>query len=146
MKTYLPKIDEQGRKWWVVDASDLVLGRLAVRIADVLRGKNKPIYTPHLDCGDNVIVVNADKVRLTGRKEEKKVYQNYSGYMGGLKEQTAADVRAKKPERLIRDAVWGMFPKGRLGREMFKKLKVYPGEEHPHEAQQPEPLSLEGIK
>lgn len=146
MKTYLPKIDEQGRKWWVVDASDLVLGRLAVRIADVLRGKNKPIYTPHLDCGDNVIVINADKIRLTGRKEENKIYQNYSGYMGGLKEQTAADVRAKKPERLIRDAVWGMFPKGRLGREMFKKLKVYAGEEHPHEAQQPEPLSLEGIK
>lgn len=146
MKTYLPKIDEQGRKWWVVDASDLVLGRLAVRIADVLRGKNKPIYTPHLDCGDNVVVINADKVRLTGRKEEDKIYQNYSGYMGGLKEQTAADVRAKKPERLIRDAVWGMFPKGRLGREMFKKLKVYPGDEHPHEAQQPEPLSLEGIK
>lgn len=146
MKTYLPKIDEQGRKWWVVDASDLVLGRLAVRIADVLRGKNKPIYTPHLDCGDNVVVINADKIRLTGRKEEDKIYQNYSGYMGGLKEQTAADVRAKKPERLIRDAVWGMFPKGRLGREMFKKLKVYPGDEHPHEAQQPEPLSLEGIK
>ncbi len=146
MKTYLPKIDEQGRKWWVVDASDLVLGRLAVRIADVLRGKNKPIYTPHLDCGDNVVVINADKIRLSGRKEENKIYQNYSGYMGGLKEQTAAEVRAKKPERLIRDAVWGMFPKGRLGREMFKKLKVYAGDEHPHEAQQPEPLSLEGIK
>ena len=146
MKTYLPKIDEQDRKWWVVDAADQTLGRLAVRIADVLRGKNKPVYTPHLDCGDNVIVVNAEKVRLTGRKEEQKIYQDYSGYMGGRKEQTAATVRAKKPERLVQDAVWGMMPKGRLGREMFRKLKVYAGDEHPHEAQQPQPLSLEGMK
>lgn len=146
MKTYLPKIDEQDRKWWVVDAADQTLGRLAVRIADVLRGKNKPVYTPHLDCGDNVIVVNAEKIRLTGRKEEQKIYQNYSGYMGGLKEQTAAVVREKKPERMIRDAVWGMMPKGRLGREMFSKLKVYAGDEHPHQAQQPQPLSLEGMK
>jgi large subunit ribosomal protein L13 len=140
MKTFLPKQGEIEQKWWVVDATDLVLGRLAVKIADTLRGKNKPIYTPHLDCGDFVIVVNADKVKLTGNKEIQKVYQDYSGYMGGLKEYTADVVRARHPERLIRQAVWGMMPKGRLGRAQFRKLKIYAGPEHPHEAQKAEPF------
>jgi len=135
MTTYIPKKDEIERRWWVIDAEDQVLGRLAVKTADVLRGKHKPIYTPHLDCGDFVVVVNARKVRLTGRKEEQKVYQRFSGYMGGLKEQKASEVRAKTPERLVRAAVWGMMPKGRLGRQQFRKLKVYAGPEHPHEAQ-----------
>jgi large subunit ribosomal protein L13 len=140
MKTFLPKQGEIEQKWWVVDATDLVLGRLAVKIADTLRGKNKPTYTPHLDCGDFVIVVNAEKVNLTGNKELQKVYQDYSGYMGGLKEYTADVVRARHPERLIRQAVWGMMPKGRLGRAQFRKLKIYAGPEHPHEAQQAEPF------
>lgn len=146
MKTYLPKVSEQDRKWWVVDASDQVLGRLAVRIADVLRGKHKPTFTPHLDCGDAVVVVNAEKVRLTGRKDQRKTYQRYSGYMGGRTVQTAAEVRAKQPERMIREAVWGMMPKGRLGREVFRNLKVYAGDEHPHEAQQPEAMPLDNLK
>jgi len=119
MKTYLPKVDQIERRWWVVDADGLVLGRLAVKIADILRGKNKPAYTPHLDVGDFVIVINAEKVRLTGRKEERKIYQTYSGYMGGQKEQTAAEVRKRDPRRLIKRAVWGMMPKGRLGRAQF---------------------------
>lgn len=137
MKTFLPKQGEIDQKWWVVDATDLVLGRLAVKIADTIRGKNKPIYTPHLDCGDFVVVINADKVMLTGRKETQKIYQDYTGYMGGLKERPLATIRARNPERLIRQAVWGMMPKGRLGRAQFRKLKIYAGPEHPHEAQQP---------
>lgn len=140
MKTYLPKVDEIDRKWWLVDAEDAVLGRLAVKVADVLRGKNRPTFTPHLDCGGYVVVVNAAKVRLTGNKEKQKIYQDYSGYMGGLKERTAAEVRARSPEELIRRAVWGMMPKGRLGRAQFRKMKVYAGPEHPHEAQKVEPL------
>ena len=142
MKTYLPKRDAIERKWLVIDAEDKILGRMAVRIADILRGKHKPTYTPHLDCGDYIIVVNAEKVRLTGNKESQKIYQDYSGYMGGLKERNAADVRKRHPDRLIRDAVWGMMPKGRLGRAQFRKLKVYAGPEHPHEAQKVEPLIL----
>jgi len=141
-KTYLPDAAKIERRWWVVDADGQILGRLAARIADVLRGKNKPSFTPHLDCGDYVIVVNAEKVVLTGRKEEQKIYQRYSGYMGGLKEQTAAEVRQRDARRLIKHAVWGMMPKGRLGRAQFRKLKVYIGPEHPHEAQQPQPLEL----
>lgn len=142
MKTFLPKVDEIERKWWVIDAEGQVLGRMAVKIADILRGKHKPTFTTHLDCGDFVVVVNAAKVRLSGNKETQKIYQDYSGHMGGLKEQTAAVVREKKPERLIRDAVWGMMPKGRLGRAQFGKLKVYAGPDHPHEAQKVEPLAL----
>ncbi len=137
MKTFLPKQGEFEQKWWVVDATDLVLGRLAVKIADTIRGKNKPIFTPHLDCGDFVVVVNAGKVRVTGRKETDKIYQDYSGHMGGRKERTLDVIRARQPERLIRQAVWGMMPKGRLGRAQFRKLKIYSGPEHPHEAQQP---------
>ena len=116
--------------------------RLAVKIADVLRGRHKPIYTPHLDTGDFVVVINAEKVRLTGRKEEQKIYQDYSGYMSGLKEKTAAEIRRRRPERLIEDAVWGMLPHGRLGRAQYRKLKVYKGSEHPHQAQSPEPLEI----
>lgn len=142
MKTFLPKTDEIVRKWWVIDADGLVLGRLASKVADILRGKDKPTYTPHLDCGDFVIVLNAAKVALTGRKETRKIYKRYSGYIGGLKEMTAAQVRARQPERMIEEAVWGMLPKGRLGRQQFRKLKIYPGTEHPHAAQSPAPLTL----
>jgi len=142
MKTYLPKPTEIERKWILVDARDQTVGKLAVKIADILRGKNKPTFTPHLDCGDFVVVINAEKVYFSGRKSEKKSYQNYSGYMGGLKEYTAREIREKNPCRIMRDAVWGMLPKGRLGRQQFAKLKVYAGTEHPHTAQTPEPLEL----
>lgn len=135
MKTFLPKENEIVRNWRVVDAENLVLGRLAVKIANALRGKDKPTYTPHLDTGDFIVVINAEKVLLTGKKDEKKTYQDYSGHMGGLKIQNAATVRAKNPARLIEDAVWGMMPKGRLGRAMMRKLKVYAGAEHPHGSQ-----------
>lgn len=141
-KTYLPKVNEIERNWHVIDADGLVLGRLAVQIANILRGKNKAIFTPHLDCGDFVVVINAEKVVLTGRKSTDKIYQDYSGYIGGLKEQTADVVRAKNPERMILDAVWGMMPKGRLGRAQFKKLKVYAGPDHPHAAQKAQPLAI----
>ncbi len=142
MKTYLPKENEIERNWYVIDAEGQILGRLAAQVADMLRGKTKPTYTPHLDCGDFVVIVNAEKVALTGRKEERKIYQDYTGHIGGLKEQTAAQVRARKPERLVRDAVWGMMPKGKLGRAQFGKLKVYIGPEHNHQAQQPEKIEL----
>ncbi|RMD85350.1 MAG: 50S ribosomal protein L13 [Lentisphaerae bacterium] len=142
MKTYLPKVDQIERKWYLVDAEGQTLGRLAVKIANILRGRHKPIYTPHLDTGDYVIVVNAEKVKLSGNKEKKKIYQDYSGWMGGLKEQTAAEVRARKPERLIRDAVSGMIPRNRLGRQVLRKLKVYAGPNHEHAAQKPEKLEL----
>jgi len=142
MKTFLPKVNEIERKWWVIDAQGEVLGRMAVRIADILRGKNKPTYTPHLDCGDFVVVVNAAKVTLTGNKETQKIYQKYSGHVGGRSERTAAVVRARQPERLVREAVWGMMPKGRLGRAQFTKLKIYGGPDHPHEAQKAEKLEL----
>ena len=141
MKTYLPKVDEITREWRVVDAEGQPLGRLAVKVANALRGKDRPTYTPHLDCGSFVIVVNADKVVLTGRKETDKRYQNYSGYMGGYREQTAAEIRARNPRRLVTDAVHGMMPRNRLARAQFRKLRVYAGPEHPHEAQKPEPMS-----
>jgi len=137
MRTYVPKQDEIRREWLVVDASNQVLGRLASEIARLLRGKHKPEYTPYLDTGDFVVVVNAERVRLTGRKVEQKVYYRHSGYPGGLKQETAREMLEKYPERLIRRAVWGMLPKNRLGRKLYRKLKVYRGPEHPHEAQQP---------
>jgi large subunit ribosomal protein L13 len=139
-KTRSVKKEEVNRKWFVVDADGEVLGRLATRIASVLRGKHHPEYTPHVDTGDFVIVVNADKVRFTGNKENVKKYQNYSGYPGGLKELTVAQMRARRPERLIEIAVKGMLPKNKLGNAMYKKLHVYVGAEHPHAAQKPEPL------
>jgi large subunit ribosomal protein L13 len=140
MKTEFAKKGNIEHKWYVVDAKDAVLGRLAVRIATHLRGKNKPVYTPNVDTGDFVIVINADKIRLTGRKYTDKVYYHHSGYIGGIKAQTAKELLEKKPERIIEKAVWGMLPKNRLGRSMFKKLKVYKGAEHPHKAQGPEIL------
>ena len=142
MKTFLPKIDVQRRAWRIVDANGLVLGRVAEKIANVLRGRDKPCYTPHLDAGDFVIVINAEKVRLTGNKETDKEYQSYSGYRGGLKRTPLADIRAKHPERLIMKAVKGMLPKNRLATKLLTKLKVYKGSEHPHSAQNPKPLTL----
>jgi large subunit ribosomal protein L13 len=139
-KTRSVKKEEVNRKWYIVDADGEVVGRMATRIATVLRGKHHPEYTPHVDTGDYVIVVNAGKVRFTGNKENVKIYQNYSGYPGGLKELTAAEIRARRPERLVEIAVKGMLPKNKLGNAMIKKLFVYAGPEHPHAAQQPQPL------
>lgn len=141
MKTHLPKVNLDERKWHVINAEGVVLGRLAAQVADVLRGKNKPVYTPHLDAGDFVIVINAEKVVLTGNKETAKRYMSYSGWKGGEKYQTVAQVRAKQPEKLIHHAVRGMIPKNRLGRVLLTKLKVYKGSEHPHAAQQPQSLT-----
>ena len=142
MKTHLPKIDVQKRAWHVIDADGLVLGRLAAKIANVLRGKNKPVFTPHLDAGDFVVVVNAEKVRLTGNKNEQKIYSSYSGWRGGQKRRTVKDLRAKHPDRIITYAVKGMIPKNRLGKRLLTKLKVYAGPKHPHAAQHPSPLTL----
>ncbi|MGE9289817.1 MAG: 50S ribosomal protein L13 [Puniceicoccales bacterium] len=142
MKTTLAKPAEIERSWYLVDASGETLGRLAVRIANVLRGRHKPSYTPHIDTGDFVVVINADKVKLTGKKEEQKQYMFYTGYMGNEHYRNVADFRAKRPEFIIENAVKGMLPKNKLAREMIKKLKVYAGEEHPHEAQQPVPFSF----
>src|SRR5437762_1982524 len=141
MKTHLPRVDMERRKWHVVDANGAVLGRLAVQVADILRGKNKPIYTPHLDAGDFVVVINAEKVRLTGKKETDKKFMSYSGWKGGERYRSVEQVRAKQPEKLITHAVRGMVPKNRLGRVLMTKLKVYKGPEHPHAAQQPAPLT-----
>lgn len=138
MKSYIAKPAEVERKWYVIDAEDKTLGKVAAEVASILRGKKKPTYTPHVDTGDYVIVINAEKVRVTGKKEEQKIYKSHSGYPGGLKETTLRELRAKKPEEIIRHAVKGMMPKGKLGRQMFKKLKVYAGPEHPHTAQNPE--------
>jgi len=140
MKTQFAKKGDIDRKWYVVDAKDAVLGRLAVKVATCLRGKNKPIFTPNVDTGDFVIVINADKVRLTGKKVTDKVYYHHSGYIGGIKAKTAKELLESKPEQIIEKAVWGMLPKNRLGRAMVKKLKVYKGPEHPHKAQVPEIL------
>jgi len=142
MKTQFAKKDEFERKWYVVDASEKVLGRLATRIATYLRGKHKPVFTPNSDTGDFIVVVNAEKVRLTGNKVDGKIYYRHSGYPGGLKSETVKDRLKTHPERIVEDAVWGMLPKNRLGRAMMKKLKVYAGPEHKHKAQNPEALSL----
>ena len=147
MKSYIAKPSDIDRKWYVIDAEGKTLGKLAVEAAMILRGKKKPTYTPHIDTGDYVIVINAEKVAVTGKKESDKVYKRHSGYPGGLKETTLGEMRAKKPEEIIMHAVpeeiiihavRGMMPKGKLGRQMFKKLKVYAGPEHPHAAQKPE--------
>ena len=143
MKTHLPKINLDQRKWHVVDAEGAVLGRLAVQVANILRGKNKPVYTPHLDAGDFVVVINAEKVILTGKKETDKKFMTYSGWKGGEKFTSVAQIRARNPERLITHAVKGMIPKNRLGRGLLTKLKVYRGSEHPHAAQQPAPLVVQ---
>ncbi|HNQ72499.1 MAG TPA: 50S ribosomal protein L13 [Verrucomicrobiota bacterium] len=140
MKTHLPKVNLNERQWHVIDAEGAVLGRLAVQVADILRGKNKPVYTPHLDAGDFVVVINAEKVRLTGKKETAKEYMTYSGWKGGEKYTTVEQLRAKQPEQLIHRAVKGMIPKNRLGRVLLTKLKVYKGDKHPHSAQRPAAL------
>ena len=142
MKTYSPKPEDIDRKWFVVDAQDQVLGRVASKVANVLRGKHKPIWAPHMDVGDFVVIVNADKILVTGRKAEKKRYYNHSGYPGGLKETPFATMLQKKPEYVLREAVRGMLPHNRLGRKMLKKLKIYVDGEHPHQAQTPEPMSV----
>jgi len=143
MKTVFVKKEDVQRKWYLVDAEGATLGRLAAKIATYLRGKHKPIFTPNVDTGDFVIVVNAEKIKLTGKKLTDKVYYWHSGYRGGLKAATPKELLEKAPERLIMNAVWGMLPKNRLGRQVFKKLKVYKGSEHPHSAQKPEKIKIE---
>ena len=142
MKTFMASPATIDRKWYVVDAEGMTLGRLASEVAKVLRGKNKPIFTPHMDTGDYVIVVNAEKVKVTGKKLDQKVYYHHSGYVGGLKETTLKEKLAKKPEQVIELAVKGMLPKGPLGRQMYRKLFVYAGPEHNHAAQKPETLTF----
>jgi len=142
MKSFIAKPAEVERKWYVVDADGKTLGRLASEVASVLRGKNKPTFTPHVDCGDYVIVINAEKVAVTGKKRAEKIYKKHTGYPGGLREITVDKLQQKKPEEIIRHAVKGMLPDGKLGRQMFKKLKVYAGAEHPHTAQKPETLEI----
>ena len=140
--TYMAKPTEVDRKWYVVDAEGQTLGRLASEVAKVLRGKNKPIFTPHMDCGDNVIVINAEKIKVTGKKLDQKIYYHHSDYVGGMKETTLREMLAKKPEQVVELAVKGMLPKGPLGRQMYTKLHVYAGPEHKHEAQKPEVLTF----
>jgi large subunit ribosomal protein L13 len=140
MKTHLPKVNLDQRKWHVINADGAVLGRLAAQVANILRGKNKPVYTPHLDAGDFVVVINAEKVIVTGKKETNKKYMTYSGWKGGEKYTSVEQLRARQPEKLITRAVRGMVPKNRLGRVLLTKLKVYKGDKHPHAAQKPEPL------
>jgi large subunit ribosomal protein L13 len=142
MRTYFPKKGDIEPKWFIIDAEGKILGRLSTEIARILAGKHKPTYTPFLDTGDHVIVINAEKIVLTGKKETDKVYRHHSLYPGGLKEKAARFVRAEKPEHMIEEAVWGMLPKNKLGRKMLKKLKVYRGTNHPHQAQQPEALEV----
>ena len=142
MNTYMANPDKIERKWYVVDADGQTLGRLASEVAKVLRGKNKPVFTPHVDTGDYVIIVNADKIKVTGKKMDQKIYYNHSDYVGGMKETTLKEMMAKKPERVLELAVKGMLPKGPLGRTMIKKLHVYAGPEHNHAAQKPEVLTF----
>ena len=142
MKTFIAKDPGQNREWVLVDADGKPLGRLAVGIANILRGRTKPTFTPHVDTGDFVVVINAQKVRLTGRKEEQKTYRRYSGYRGGLKEVKASVVRERHPERMIQSAVKGMLPRNKLSKQMFRRLKVYAGDEHPHAAQQPQAVNV----
>ena len=142
MKTFMASPATIERKWYVVDATNMTLGRLAAEVAKVLRGKNKPIFTPHMDCGDNVIVINAEKIKVTGKKMDQKIYYHHSDYVGGMKETTLREKMAKKPEQVIELAVKGMLPKGPLGRQMYTKLHVYAGPEHVHAAQKPEVLTF----
>ena len=144
MQSFMANPDTVERKWYVVDADGATLGRLASEVAAVLRGKNKPIFTPHVDCGDYVIVINADKIAVTGKKLDQKVYYSHSLYVGGMKETTLRELKAKKPEKVIENAVKGMLPKGPLGAQMYKKLHVYAGENHNHQAQKPEVLTIKG--
>ena len=138
MRTFIPKKDDIEQKWWLGNAEGRILGRLATEVADLIRGKRKPQFTSHLDTGDFVVVVNAEKIKATGRKLDQKKYYTHSLYPGGIKEETLKDLLARKPEEVIKKAVWGMVPKGKLGRALYKKLKVYRGPSHPHEAQNPQ--------
>jgi large subunit ribosomal protein L13 len=138
MRTFIPKKDDIEQKWWLVNADGRILGRLATEIADLIRGKRKPQFTSHLDTGDFVVVVNAEKIKVSGRKLDQKKYYTHSLYPGGIKEESLKDLLARKPEEVIKKAVWGMVPKGKLGRALYKKLKVYRGPSHPHEAQNPQ--------
>lgn len=142
MKTFSARAADVPRKWWIIDAKDQVLGRVAVKAANLLRGKEKALFTPHVDTGDFVIVVNAEKVRITGKKEEQKTFMSFSGYVGGHKSENVRARRVRHPELLIERAVRGMIPHNRLGRSVYRKLKVYRGEDHPHAAQQPSPVKL----
>ena len=142
MKTFMASPATIDRKWYVVDAQGQTLGRLASEVAKVLRGKNKPIYTPHVDCGDYVVIVNADKIVVTGKKLDQKIYYHHSGWIGGMKETTLREMLQKKPEQVVELAVKGMLPKGTLGRQMYTKLHVYAGAEHPHASQKPEVLTF----
>jgi len=140
LKTYSPSERDIQRRWYLVDAKNQVLGRLASQVARILRGKHKPMFVPHMDVGDHVIIINADKIRLTGKKAHLKRYRRYTGYPGGLRETSFESLMASRPERVLEHAIRGMLPKNRLGRKMFTKLRIYAGETHPHSAQQPEPL------
>lgn len=142
MKSFIEKPQNVERKWFIVDAEGKTLGKVASRVASILRGKHKSTFTPHVDCGDYVIIINAEKVEVTGRKRKNKIYKRHTGYPGGLKEVTFQQLQAAKPEEIIRHAVKGMMPKGKLGRQMYKKLKVYAGPEHGHAAQKPEMLEV----
>lgn len=142
MKTVIPSGQNIPRNWHIIDAENMVLGRLASKAANILMGKHKPVYTPYIDMGDHVIVVNAEKVRLTGRKEEQKLYRRHSGYPGGLTETSARKVRATRPVRMVEEAVSGMLPKNKLGKQMYRKLNVYAGPKHPHDAQKPVALAV----
>ena len=143
MKTFVAREKDVVKKWYVVDAKDQIIGRLATHIAMILRGKTKPIFTPHCDTGDFVVVINAEQALFTGNKLDKKIYYHHSGYIGGIKSNTARQTFQGKPENVLRKAVWGMLPKNSLGRRLLKKLKIYAGGEHPHQAQKPEPLTLQ---
>lgn len=138
MRTFIPKKDDIEQKWWLINAEGRILGRMATEVADLIRGKRKPQFTSHLDTGDFVVIVNAEKIKVTGRKLEQKKYYTHSLYPGGIKEETLKDLLERKPEEVIKKAVWGMIPKGKLGRALYKKLKVYRGPSHPHEAQNPQ--------
>ena len=144
MRTYMAKAGEVQRKWYLIDAEGKTLGRVATEVARILRGKHKPIYTPHVDTGDHVIVINAAKVKVTGKKYTNKLYYRHTGYPGGIKVTNFADLLRRKPEQVIEKAVWGMIPHNRLGRKIFKKLRVYPGPDHPHAAQKPEVWEISG--
>jgi large subunit ribosomal protein L13 len=138
MRTFIPKTEDIEKKWWLINADGKILGRLATEVADLIRGKKKPVFTSHLDTGDFVVVINAEKIKVSGKKADQKVYYSHSQYPGGLKEERLKDLLERKPEEVIKKAVWGMIPKGRLGRSVYKHLKVYRGPHHPHEAQNPQ--------
>ena len=144
MSTFIPSANAIVRKWFVVDASGKTLGRLATQAADVLSGKANPQYTPYIDVGDHVVVINAEKIRLTGLKSQSKMYRRYTGFPGGLREESFTRLLARRPEKIVEDAIKGMLPKSKMGRKMASKLKVYKGDQHPHQAQQPQPFELKG--